>query len=46
MNDYLTTEIDLQVYRLYNLTYEEVLLVEPEFALPKEAYETHLSLQE
>ncbi|WP_299986762.1 Eco57I restriction-modification methylase domain-containing protein [uncultured Pontibacter sp.] len=32
-------EIDLQVYRLYNLTYDEVLLVEPGFAMPREAYE-------
>lgn len=41
----LEAEIDLLVYRLYNLTYEEVLLVEPKFALPKEAYEANLFLQ-
>ncbi|WP_347159458.1 DUF7149 domain-containing protein [Pontibacter chitinilyticus] len=35
----LEAEIDVLVYRLYHLTYEEVLLVEPGFALPKEVYE-------
>lgn len=35
----LEAEIDVLVYRLYKLTYEEVLLVDPTFALPKEAYE-------
>ncbi|WP_317175578.1 Eco57I restriction-modification methylase domain-containing protein [Pontibacter beigongshangensis] len=34
----LEAEIDLLVYRLYNLTYDEVLLVEPEFALSREEY--------
>jgi adenine-specific DNA-methyltransferase len=34
----LEAEIDLLVYRLYNLTYEEVLLIEPDFTLSKEAY--------
>ncbi|GAB3200965.1 hypothetical protein ABID22_003133 [Pontibacter aydingkolensis] len=37
----LEAEIDLQVYRLYNLTYDEVLLVEPGFALSREKYEMH-----
>ena len=35
----LEAEIDLQVYRLYQLTYEEVLLVDPAFAMPREEYE-------
>ncbi|GAB3813088.1 hypothetical protein [Pontibacter rugosus] len=35
----LEAEIDLLVYRLYKLTYEEVLLVEPGFSLSREAYE-------
>lgn len=35
----LEAEIDVLVYRLYKLTYEEVLLVDPTFALPKETYE-------
>ncbi|MBD1396508.1 Eco57I restriction-modification methylase domain-containing protein [Pontibacter sp. JH31] len=35
----LEAEIDLQVYRLYDLTFDEVLLVEPGFALSREAYE-------
>ncbi len=32
-------EIDLMVYALYGLTYEEVMIVEPEFALSREEYE-------
>ncbi|MBF9254553.1 hypothetical protein I2I11_14710 [Pontibacter sp. 172403-2] len=35
----LEAEIDVLVYRLYNLTYDEVLLVEPGFSMPCEAYE-------
>ncbi|PTX14944.1 Eco57I restriction-modification methylase [Pontibacter mucosus] len=34
----LEAEVDVLVYRLYNLTYEEVLLVDPGFSLPREAY--------
>ncbi|MDX5435578.1 MAG: Eco57I restriction-modification methylase domain-containing protein [Pontibacter sp.] len=34
----LEAEIDVLVYRLYNLTYEEVLLVEPGFALSEASY--------
>ena len=37
----LEAEIDLLVYHLYELTYEEVLLVDPEFALTEEAYNNH-----
>ncbi|MER2999176.1 TaqI-like C-terminal specificity domain-containing protein [Pontibacter populi] len=34
----LEAEIDVLVYRLYNLTYDEVLLVDPAFALTEAAY--------
>ncbi|MBB6612684.1 N-6 DNA methylase [Pontibacter sp. Tf4] len=34
----LEAEIDVLVYRLYNLTYQEVLLVDPAFALSEEEY--------
>ena len=32
-------EIDLQVYRLYGLTYDEVLVVDPETGITREEYE-------
>ena len=32
-------EIDIMVYKLYELTYDEVLVVEPEFSLSKQEYE-------
>ena len=32
-------KIDIMVYKLYDLTYDEVKIVEPEFALTKEEYE-------
>lgn len=35
----LEAEIDLIVYKLYNLTYDEVLLVDPDFGLTAEEYE-------
>ena len=35
----LEQEIDLLVYHLYNLTYEEVLIVDKDFPLSKAAYE-------
>jgi len=35
----LEAEIDVLVYRLYKLTYDEVLLVEPGFNMPREVYE-------
>jgi hypothetical protein len=34
----LEAQIDLLVYQLYGLTYQEVLLVDPEFELEEEAY--------
>ncbi|WP_299757690.1 TaqI-like C-terminal specificity domain-containing protein [uncultured Pontibacter sp.] len=34
----LEAEIDVLVYRLYHLTYDEVLLVDPNFSLAREAY--------
>jgi len=33
-------KIDLMVYKLYELTYDEVKIIEPEFGLTKEEYET------
>ena len=33
-------EIDIMVYKLYELTYDEVLVVEPDFGLSKQEYET------
>lgn len=35
----LEIKIDIMVYKLYELTYEEVLVVEPEFSLSKQEYE-------
>ncbi|GAB4348314.1 MAG: hypothetical protein OHK0038_27800 [Flammeovirgaceae bacterium] len=35
----LEREIDLLVYRLYELSYEEVKVIDPQFALSKEEYE-------
>lgn len=35
----LETKIDLMVYKLYELTYDEVLVVEPAFSLSKQEYE-------
>lgn len=35
----LETQIDLMVYKLYELTYDEVLVVEPEFGLSEQEYE-------
>jgi hypothetical protein len=32
-------QIDVMVYKLYELTYDEVLVVEPEFWLSREEYE-------
>ena len=34
-------KIDLMVYNLYNLTYEEVKIIEPEFDLTKKEYENY-----
>lgn len=33
-----TFEIDILVYKLYQLTYDEVLLVDPEFSMDREDY--------
>jgi len=35
----LEREIDLMVYRLYGLSYEEVKVIDPEFWLSREEYE-------
>ena len=37
----LEAEIDLMVYKLYNLTWEEVKIVDPEFAMSEEEYEKY-----
>jgi len=34
-------QIDIMVYKLYELTYDEVKIVEPEFALTEEEYNNH-----
>ena len=39
----LEDKIDLMVYKLYELTYEEVKIVDTAFALSKEEYEQDLS---
>jgi len=39
----LEREIDLLVYGLYELTYEEVKIVDPDFALSKESYEKRMN---
>lgn len=31
--------VDIMVYKLYNLTYDEVLVVDPEFEMSEEDYE-------
>lgn len=38
-NDNYIDQIDIMVYKLYELTYDEVLVVEPEFSLSKQEYE-------
>ena len=35
----LERQIDNMVYKLYSLTYEEVKIIEPEFAMSKAEYE-------
>lgn len=32
-------QIDLMIYKLYNLTYEEVKIVEPDFAMSEKDYD-------
>lgn len=36
-----TRQIDIMVYKLYELTYDEVKIVEPQFALTKEEYDNY-----
>lgn len=38
----LENQIDLLVYKLYNLTYDEVLIVDPETSITREEYEQKL----
>ena len=35
------TKIDILVYQLYNLTYDEILIVDPETPITREEYENH-----
>ena len=35
----LANQIDLLIYKLYDLTYEEVKIVDPEFAMSEAEYE-------
>jgi hypothetical protein len=37
----LITKIDIMVYKIYELTYDEVLVVEPEFSLSKQEYDNY-----
>lgn len=37
----LEHQIDVMVYKLYELTYDEVLIVEPEFEISREEYESY-----
>ena len=38
----LESEIDLLVYHLYNLTYDEILIVDPETPITREEYESEM----
>lgn len=37
----LEHQIDVMVYKLYELTYDEVLIIEPEFEISREEYESY-----
>ncbi len=37
----LESKIDLMVYKLYDLTYDEVLIIEPEFNMNAVDYENY-----
>ena len=37
----LESKIDLMVYKLYELTYDEVLIIEPEFSISATDYENY-----
>jgi len=41
VNDNIVSKIDLMVYKLYELSYDEVLVVEPEFSLSKQEYDNY-----
>ncbi len=34
-------QLDMVVYQLYDLTYDEVLVVDPTMSISREAYEVH-----
>ena len=37
----LMIEIDLRLYHLYNLNYEEVLIIDPETPITREKYDSY-----
>lgn len=39
--DSLNNKLNVMVYKLYELTYDEVLVVEPEFGLSEQAYDNY-----
>ena len=41
----LEQQIDLIVYHLYNLTYDEVLIIDPEIPISRDEYEKVLTKQ-
>ncbi len=40
-NTDLVSELDIMVYKLYNLTYQEVLIIDPAFSLTQEEYDKY-----
>lgn len=38
----LEQQIDLLIYHLYNLTYDEVLIVDPQTSITREQYESQI----
>ena len=39
------TELDVIVYKIYNLTFSEIMKIDPEFSLSREEYE-NITLEE
>jgi hypothetical protein len=37
----MSEQIDVMIYKLYELTYDEVLIVEPAFEMSREDYESY-----
>lgn len=38
----METQIDIIVYHLYNLTYGEVMIIDPETSITEEEYNQHI----